>query len=210
MKGYNSRSSRRNGSKPGTRQPIDPGNKLDIQRTLVWSLAYAAQHIGQGAADQLLGLTGHVGLRADVDATKSMLVRLATVMSGNGNMRQAVYPFTIGDVSKIEAKHTFGVVRYGGVGLGISIDGFGEKNSGDGEGSPVWLEIENGVPSLKVWADITSEDPTHIISLGGAAEALRIPEPEGEANGQESEPQEEAGEDAGVQTDGNIDEEVSG
>ncbi len=52
-------------------------------------------------------------------------------------------------------------------------EGYGEHCSADGFGYPVLLELFGGEPRLLVWADINQEDPTHVISLAGAAESLR-------------------------------------
>lgn len=52
-------------------------------------------------------------------------------------------------------------------GLAISIEGCGEYSS-TGDGVPILLECIDGIPRLVVWADITREDPTHIIDLSGA------------------------------------------
>ena len=58
-------------------------------------------------------------------------------------------------------------------GLEVFIKGFGTKAMPPGTSAPIYLEIQDGVPKLYVWADIDSEDPTHIIDLSGAAEALQ-------------------------------------
>ncbi len=60
------------------------------------------------------------------------------------------------------------------VGVAISIPGFGTSDMEPGAGPVIYLEMENGEPILRVWADIKTEEPTHKISLKGASEALRV------------------------------------
>lgn len=57
-------------------------------------------------------------------------------------------------------------------GIGISFEGFGENGAMPGYGEPVFVEVKNGVPTVYLWSDINSEDPTHVVSLGGARESL--------------------------------------
>ena len=59
------------------------------------------------------------------------------------------------------------------IALTISIDGFGDCNSDNGKGTPILIEIRNGVPHVVVWGDINEEDATHIVSLANAAEDYR-------------------------------------
>lgn len=60
-----------------------------------------------------------------------------------------------------------------GQGLGIVIEGHGDAVSANGYGYPILLENRDGKLFLVVWADINSDDPTHIISLAGARESER-------------------------------------
>lgn len=64
-------------------------------------------------------------------------------------------------------------VRINGMGVALHIDGFGDCGTEPGHGEPVYVENRHGVPTVVVWADINQEDPTDIIELAGAAEALR-------------------------------------
>lgn len=60
--------------------------------------------------------------------------------------------------------------------LYIKIAGYGECAARNGEGFPIMLEIDPDYdpdPVLRVWSDITDEDPTHKISLQQAAEWRR-------------------------------------
>ena len=60
--------------------------------------------------------------------------------------------------------------------LTISIDGYGDKASRDGEGDPILLELNNGKLQLFVWSDINKEYHTHRIELENARESNRAPE----------------------------------
>ena len=51
--------------------------------------------------------------------------------------------------------------------------GYGTAGMEDGYGCPVFLERWEGELRVVVFADINSEDPTHIISLEGARESKR-------------------------------------
>ncbi len=54
----------------------------------------------------------------------------------------------------------------------IGFAGYGECNAAPGHGMPVVIEVLDGHPRVLIWADITKEDPTHVVSLAGAAESL--------------------------------------
>ncbi len=58
-------------------------------------------------------------------------------------------------------------------GVTIAAEGHGDYGSEDGHGSPIFLELYQGRLRLLVWADINSEEPTHIIDLAGAKEDQR-------------------------------------
>lgn len=60
----------------------------------------------------------------------------------------------------------------------IALAGYGEHSAPDGKGSPILLEVYDGVPTLYVFGDINSEEPTHKIPLSGAAESRRKAEPD--------------------------------
>ena len=51
--------------------------------------------------------------------------------------------------------------------------GYGDAQSPNGDGFPVKIEWYEGELWVLVWSDITSEDPTHKISLTAARESLR-------------------------------------
>ena len=55
----------------------------------------------------------------------------------------------------------------------IRADGYSDYCSQHGHGEQVMIENRHGVPHVIIWADINDEDPTHIVSLAGAAESER-------------------------------------
>ena len=61
-------------------------------------------------------------------------------------------------------------------GVELLPDGLGTNGMLPGHGPPLYLECEAGKWRLHVWADINSEDPTHMIDLDGASEVLRRPD----------------------------------
>lgn len=60
-------------------------------------------------------------------------------------------------------------------GISLFAEGYGDRTSEDGHGTPVYLELYEGALRLVVWADINVEEPTHIIGLGAAKERCRRP-----------------------------------
>jgi hypothetical protein len=56
--------------------------------------------------------------------------------------------------------------------LCLYLDGYGDCCSFPGCGVPVLLELLDGAPRLLVWADVNQEEPTHVLDLSGAGEAL--------------------------------------
>lgn len=65
------------------------------------------------------------------------------------------------------------VVKLSPAYLELCPEGYGEKSSKDSQGSPVILEVHEGKLRLIVFADINSEEPTHVIDLEGASESAR-------------------------------------
>lgn len=55
--------------------------------------------------------------------------------------------------------------------------GYGTANEPDGHGSPIYIELYEGRLRVLAWADITQEDPTHILGMEGARESRRPPDP---------------------------------
>ena len=78
----------------------------------------------------------------------------------------------IGD-AKSRARYKVKVENEGS-GLSLHLPGFGTRDMEPGAGPVIFLEFENGEPILRVWADITTEEPTHKISLKRASESRRI------------------------------------
>jgi hypothetical protein len=58
----------------------------------------------------------------------------------------------------------------------VYIDGLGTMV--DQSGAPIYVEYYDGAWVLNVWADASSEDPTHRIDLSGAQEQVATPTPE--------------------------------
>ena len=63
-----------------------------------------------------------------------------------------------------------------GEGLSLHLPGFGTRDTEPGAGPVIFLEFVDGEPILRVWADITTEEPTHKISLADAHEIRRLPD----------------------------------
>ena len=64
--------------------------------------------------------------------------------------------------------------------LEIRIKGYGDYYSDDDAGTPILLEVNNGVVQLVVWSDINQQDPTHVIKLEDAREDKRKDESDNE------------------------------
>ncbi len=61
-------------------------------------------------------------------------------------------------------------------GVSIYAEGYGQHDTAEGHGTPVFLELYRSELRLVVWADINDGEPSHVIPLGGAREACRRPE----------------------------------
>lgn len=59
-------------------------------------------------------------------------------------------------------------------GINIRPKGYGDFDSHNGFGAPIYLELHQGELRLVVWSDINDQEPTHVISLEGAREDRRI------------------------------------
>ena len=57
--------------------------------------------------------------------------------------------------------------------INISFAGYGECNSKDGYGFPLYVELHNKKLIVRVWSDISDEEPTHCIDMSGALEKNR-------------------------------------
>jgi len=57
--------------------------------------------------------------------------------------------------------------------LFISVEGYGEMCSNDGEGSPIAVEVFDGKLRVIAWQDINEEEGT-VLDMSKAKESLRI------------------------------------
>lgn len=64
------------------------------------------------------------------------------------------------------------IVEFSGNAIAIGFQGYGEATAKTGYGRPIHIEHYDGKLTLRVWGDINSEDPTHVIDLHGALESL--------------------------------------
>ena len=62
------------------------------------------------------------------------------------------------------------IIESNGTMLDIGFEGFGQGTMTEGHGRPIVIEYYEGRLVLRVWADINSEEPTHVIDLSGAKE----------------------------------------
>lgn len=69
-----------------------------------------------------------------------------------------------------------GEIDASGASVDISVTGYGTAGMEPGYGPIAMLEYWGGKLRLIVFADITQEEPTHIIDLSGSRESLRPPE----------------------------------
>lgn len=83
--------------------------------------------------------------------------------------------FGLADIQHPEHTTSVAVKEDGNFGLGIYIAGCSTKTASDDDPDcPVYLEIDDGHPVLRVYADINSEEPTHTIDLSGAFMSRRL------------------------------------
>lgn len=85
---------------------------------------------------------------------------------------KAITKFVVEDVEEPYEKRELSVERES-YGISVNIPGYGTPEMMPGAGPVVLVEFRNGVPFVLVWADITIEEPTHVVSLAGASEKLR-------------------------------------
>jgi hypothetical protein len=65
------------------------------------------------------------------------------------------------------------IVRQTQHGLEIMPQGYGDNESMNGEGTPIYIEHFGGKLSVHIYGDINKAGPTHSISLEGALESGR-------------------------------------
>jgi len=58
--------------------------------------------------------------------------------------------------------------------INIFVEGYGDKYSVDGAGSPITIDFFNNKLQVIVRGDINKEDPTHFIDIEGAKESNRV------------------------------------
>jgi hypothetical protein len=58
-------------------------------------------------------------------------------------------------------------------GVEIGFPGFSTATGTDADGV-IYVEEVDGKLTVYIWSDINQEDPTHVIPLAGAANALRV------------------------------------
>jgi hypothetical protein len=66
-----------------------------------------------------------------------------------------------------------GRVEIGPGGVEVLFEGYGTCCMKPGYGSPIFIEYYEDKLTLRVWSDINSEDPTHVIDLEAARESAR-------------------------------------
>ena len=67
------------------------------------------------------------------------------------------------------------VIKASDVGIEVRPKGFGDCNTDDGHGTPIYVENRGGTPTVCLWNDINREDPTAVIPMDGADESKRKP-----------------------------------
>ena len=89
-------------------------------------------------------------------------------------------PFTLKDDGNTgtDEKHPDvpGRIEIGPGGVEIFFEGHGTCCMQPGKGSLIFIEVYEGRLVMRIWADINSEDPTHVIDLEGSREAARTDE----------------------------------
>jgi hypothetical protein len=90
----------------------------------------------------------------------------------NHHITHQELPFTLkGPASKQTVTGNISQINNG---LEIYFDGYGNYSCQPTSGSSVLIEVFEQRLRVIVWGDITQEDPTHVIELEGAREALRV------------------------------------
>lgn len=82
----------------------------------------------------------------------------------------------MGNSRPVPIEVTLGSGKLGNGMMSIAIEGYGDKTSADGNGSPILIENYGGRVRVIIWGDINQEDPTHVIELDGALESKRVDE----------------------------------
>ncbi|PSF35977.1 hypothetical protein C7H19_14615 [Aphanothece hegewaldii CCALA 016] len=81
-------------------------------------------------------------------------------------------PFILKD--SVSQQSVRGKVAHINNGLEIYFDGYGNYSCEPTSGSTILIEVFEQSLRVIIWGDIQQEDPTHVIELDGAREALRV------------------------------------
>lgn len=84
-------------------------------------------------------------------------------------------PFKLEDKAfKDSENHIEGLLQFGWDGVSVSLQGYSDMTSEDNQGIVGYVEFWGGTANLRAYGDINSEEPTHVISLEGARNELRV------------------------------------
>lgn len=75
-------------------------------------------------------------------------------------------PFSLQD--EVTGDTRKGYIDTNGLGVGVHIEGFGDRYSDDNDGTPLYIESYGGNVQVRVYGDINVEDPTQVINLEAA------------------------------------------
>lgn len=97
-----------------------------------------------------------------------------TSKPGDGRVRSS-YTAVVNDA--YDGPRQSVTAEFENAGVAILIPGYSDIYTDEAFDSPVVLiEFRDGVPFVCIWGDINQEDPTHEISLAGAAKTATKPE----------------------------------
>jgi hypothetical protein len=86
---------------------------------------------------------------------------------------QMTFPLLNNGHSDDQLASVEGRVEIGPGGVEVLFEGYGTCCMKPGYGSPIFIEYYEDKLTLRVWSDINSEDPTHVIDLEAARESAR-------------------------------------
>jgi hypothetical protein len=86
---------------------------------------------------------------------------------------RAEIPVTLLDQESKETRRA--IVRVGPLGIEVAVEGYGDATTRNGFGAPIFIELQDKVLMVHLWADINQEDPTHSVCMEGALEDKRAP-----------------------------------
>ncbi|MFV8385058.1 hypothetical protein ACNO5E_13295 [Vibrio parahaemolyticus] len=82
-------------------------------------------------------------------------------------------PFPLTDKSDDYGDSVNAAIIFGWDGLSVQLDGYSDCCSEDNKGIVAYLEYWGSSANLRAYADINSEEPSHVISLEGAKNTNR-------------------------------------